>query len=464
MVSRTLLSRTAKGLVASILLAGLLPSAGFAQAAAPKKELSDKVSSGLTKLSELMEAKNFDAALAIINPLIPTSAPNSYDLALLSQIKAQLLLQKSDFAGAIKPLEVAYGLGQTYGYFDNRQLLELSYYLAQLYYQEGSNAKDREVQKANLDKAYGFISSYLKESETVNPEAQAFAASLLYTRAIVDPDNVDKKLLGEAQAQAQEGLYSDLKPKDNFYVLILAALQQFGKNEEAAELLELLVSQHPENKQYWQQLAASYLNLAAEAEGKSDTKRVRQWNIRTIVTIERAQELGIMNEPKDNFNLVGLYFNIERFDDAIRLLEKGLSDGSIEGSQRNWELLASSYQQVNKELKAVEVLKQASALFPEAGSLEFQIANIYYSIDKIKEAYTHGLKAVEKGNLSNLPQVQMFVAYLAYELQDYDVALQQAEAAAGANSDPNSSANGLLKAIKEAIAERDASRKANESK
>lgn len=459
MVSHSTLSRTAKSLVVSLLLAGTLPHASFAQDA-PKKELSERVSSGLAKLSELMEAKSYDAALAIINPLIPTSPPNSYDLALLSQIKAQLLLMKSDFQASIPPLETAYNLGKQYGYFDNRQLLELGYYLAQLYYQEGSGAKDPAMQRAALDKAYNYIRSYLAESESVNPDAQVFAASLLYTRATLDPENVDKTLLKQAQDQAQEGLYSSIKPRDNFYVLILAALQQFGKNEQAAELLELLVSQQPDNRQYWQQLAASYLNLAAEAEAAGEPKRVRQYNIRTIVTIERAQELGIMTDPKDNFNLVGLYFNIERFDDAIVLLEKGLADGSIEGTQRNWELLSSSYQQVRKELKAVEVLKRASEIFPDAGSLEFQIANIYYSIDKLKEAYQHGLTALEKGNLSNPPQVQMFVAYLGYELQEYEVALKQATAAAEAAPGEDSTASRLLTAIKEAMNEREASRKA----
>ena len=168
-----------------------------------------------------------------------------------------------------------------------------------------------------------------------------------------------------------------------------------------------------------------------------------------------------MTEPKDNFNLVGLYFNIERFDDAIRLLEDGLKNDRIENTQRNWELLASSYQQVNKELRAIETLKQAAKLYPSAGSLEFQIANIYYAIDNLREAYTHGLIALEKGSLNNTAQTNMFVAYLAYELQDYEVALVQAEAAAAAENDPNSSANRLLGAIRDAIREREATRRAS---
>ena len=453
-------SRTARLTSIILLLCSASPTLSFSQSEPPRRELTERVSTALQKLSEFMEAKNYDGALAMINPLIPTAAANSFDLALLSQIKAQVLLMKSDFPAAIPPLETAYNLGRTYNFFEPRQLNELSYYLAQLYYQEGSAAKDINLQRATLEKASTFISDYLANSEKPNPDAPVFAASLLYTRATLDPENVDEALLQEAMNLAREGLYAELEPKDNLYVLILAALQQFGRNEDAAEILEFLVKRNPTNRQYWGQLAATYLALGAD-EKVVDPSQIRQWNIRTIVTIERAQAVGIMTEPKDNFNLVGLYFNIERFDDAIRLLEDGLKNDRIENTQRNWELLASSYQQVNKELRAIETLKQAAKLYPSAGSLEFQIANIYYAIDNLREAYTHGLIALEKGSLNNTAQTNMFVAYLAYELQDYEVALVQAEAAAAAENDPNSSANRLLGAIRDAIREREATRRAS---
>ena len=334
-------SRTARLTSIILLLCSASPTLSFSQSEPPRRELTERVSTALQKLSEFMEAKNYDGALAMINPLIPTAAANSFDLALLSQIKAQVLLMKSDFPAAIPPLETAYNLGRTYNFFEPRQLNELSYYLAQLYYQEGSAAKDINLQRATLEKASTFIRDYLANSEKPNPDAPVFAASLLYTRATLDPENVDEALLQEAMNLAREGLYAELEPKDNLYVLILAALQQFGRNEDAAEILEFLVKRNPTNRQYWGQLAATYLALGAD-EKVVDPSQIRQWNIRTIVTIERAQAVGIMTEPKDNFNLVGLYFNIERFDDAIRLLEDGLKNDRIENTQRNWELLASS--------------------------------------------------------------------------------------------------------------------------
>src|SRR5690606_7036120 len=101
----------------------------------------------------------------------------------------------------------------------------------------------------------------------------------------------------------EQGLTLSIKPRETFYVLILAALQQEEKNKEAAELLELLVTLNPTSKQYWQQLQATYLNLANSAK---DPDEALEWNVRTIVTIERAQKLGILDEARDHFNVVGI--------------------------------------------------------------------------------------------------------------------------------------------------------------
>jgi hypothetical protein len=267
----------------------------------------------------------------------------------------------------------------------------------------------------------------------------------------MDDNNTDTELLMEAQRIAERGLLMSLKPKESFYVLILAALQQDGKNKEAAELLELLVRQNPTNKQYWQQLQASYLNLANESPEGS-----REWleyNIRTVLTIDRAQKLGILDNPRDHFNRVGILMNIQQFDEAIALLKEGLSSGKIEDTQQNWEYLASSYQQVHKELAAIDALQTAAAKFPGNGEIDFRIANIYYLMDQMENAYKSGLKSLEKGNLKNRNAVLMFVAYMGYELKKYDDVLPIIQEALDAGADR---AEGLHKAITSAIEERKA--------
>lgn len=456
------LIRRSKGLLAAALLLlglpGLVSAAQQQQSTGPSKDFSEGVSRELSKLREFYDAQNYDGALTLITGLLANATPESYDQAWLSQTQAQLLLQKGEFAQAIKPLETMITLGDKYAFFEPALITEYVYYLAQLYYQEASNSSNGTLamRKPLADKAIQYIQRWLRDNPGTNLDNHTQATSMLYNLAVFDADNPDPQLLNAAVAQADKGLLMSPQPRDTLYLLKLAALSQQNKLKEATELLEYLLTKDPSNRQYWPQLAASYLGLAGETKVPSEQF---EYNLRAILTIERAQKAGLMNSPRENFNLVGLYINMQRFYEAIDLLEAGLRNGTIEGSQQNWEFLASSYQQVNKDMKAIETLKEAATLFPEAGTLEYQIANIYYSFDRTREALQHALVALQKGNLARAQQVRIFVGYLAYELKEFETGrdiLQQA-----LKEDPNSKeVSRLLKATEDIIAEREQALKA----
>lgn len=430
----------------ALMAAGLglaLPAGLLAQqekSTGPKKELTEKVSEELPKIRTQIDGKNFDAALAIIDSLLRTVLPDSYDLAVLSQVKAQILLNKGEYAKSIQPLETALQVSEKNGYFEPKVSLEFTYYLAQLYAQEATNTKDPAALRKNYSKAAEYIERWIKSSPKPDPEKQLFFTSILYNLAQVDANNVDMALIKRTEAEAEKGLRMSIKPKDAFYVLLLASMQQQNKTKESAELLELLIKNFPNNKNYWQQLAGTYLNL--------------QQDVRAALTIERAQKFDAMNTPKDNFNLVGIYFNMGQFEQAIDLLVKGLKDGSIEKEQRNYELLAAAYQQIKKEQSAIETLKEAIQLFPNSGSLYLQVAQMNYSLDKLDEAYVYAKQAVTK-KLDKPWQAQTFLAYVCYELKKLDEALTAINIAV-ANPEGSKDAERLKKAIEDSIKERDA--------
>lgn len=457
MIRTTLFSRLLRTTGLALALIGLVPAVAHAQRDdAPKKEISDDVSEALGKIQELTEAKQWDETLAIINEQLIGAKPESYDTMVLKQIKIQVLLTKEMYAEAIAPMEDILRMGMAYDFMDQKRFLEFNQILSQLYFQEAMDIKGTtppEVRQKTeyLQKAYETIKIYLAENETPTEDSLSFAATMIYTQATMDESNTDTDMLNEARDIAEKGLLMSANPRESFYVLILAALQQDEKNEEAAEILELLVRQKPTNKQYWQQLQATYLNLANDApEGSKESV---EWNIRTVLTIDRAQELGILDEPRDHFNRVGILMNIQQFDQSIRYLVEGLKNGKIEDTQQNWEYLASSYQQVNKEMAAIDALQTAATKWPDQGELDFRIANIYYITDKLEDAYKAGNTALRKGNLKNRPAVLMFVAYMGYELKKYEDALVLAKEAVDAGADR---AEGLYDAIEGAIEERQA--------
>lgn len=422
------LPRRLIALLAALALTVALP----AQQAQRDYQPSDATADALPKYKEAMDAKppNYAGALAILNNLLAKVPADSYDAALIHQYRMQVFLQQGEFAKAIEPMERSLTLSESNKptFFDERITRELYYFLVQLYFQEASQLKNNTLAITYYDKADKAMAHWLKITPQTNAEAQLIYAQLLFSRGMINAAHPDHDLLKRAIEQVDIGLKLTTRPKDTFYVLKLVCLNQLDRYEEASELLEMLVKLKPDNTAYWQQLAAIYLTIAANNEGK-DQQKARENNIRSIVTIERAQANGFMNTRKDHYNLIGIYFNISQYEKAAELLERGLKSDQIENDPKNWELLALCYQQLQRPLKGVDALKEGTKAFPTSGQLEFLIAQAYTSLDKPQDALTHIQAAIAKGGLAKPYQAYLSLAYTAYSLQQYDIALNAARKA-----------------------------------
>ena len=440
----------------------------------PAAELSDATSEKLQDLKPLEDAGKLDEAIALVDSLLATVPANSFDRAVLSQSKATYLFRKNDTTSrfaAIEPLQTALNLSDTYGFFEAKANQQLRFYIANLCFERGAINKDPTAQRGDYDTARTVIERWIEVAQT-DPSAlpppspaansmenaEMFYAQLLYTEANLDPKHVDLDLIKKALVETEKGLRSAVAPNDNLYVLQLATLQQLGHYADAADVLEFILKTKPDNKSYWQQLTAFYAALANEAIKDKDEKKAFEYNLRAIVTIERAHKYGALNRPEDNFELFSLYFNIGQYQQGAELLESGLHDGSIKSSPGNWVLLADAYQQLHKESKAVEVLHETAQLFPQNGQFNFLAAQIFYGMDKTADALADIQACVAKGGGDQPAQAWLFYAYLAIELQKFELAGQAVESAAQyphSASDDKTIAS-LRDAVKSAIAQRDA--------
>jgi tetratricopeptide (TPR) repeat protein len=458
-----------------VLLLAVFFSTGFITARAdddkPRPELTEATSDKLQELKPLEDANKMDEAMALVDSLLATADPTSFDRAVLSRIKATYLFRKNDPGArfvAIDFLQTALKLSDTYGYFEAKDAQQLRYYISNLCFERGTNSKDPDVQLADYTTARTVIERWIEVNNTdptaIPPTADAvenaelFYAQLLYTIATMDSKHVDTELIKKSLAETEKGLRSAARPNDNLYVLKLATLQQLGDYTDAADVLESILKSKPENKSYWQQLTAFYAILASNAEKARDKRLAFEYNLRAIVTIERAHKYGAMNKPEDNFELFSLYFNIGQYQQGAELLASGLHDGSIKSTQNNWVLLADAYQQLHNDSKAVDVLHETAKLFPETGQFNFLAAQILYGLNKTADALADIQACVARDGGEKPAQSWLFYAYLAMELQKFELAGQAVESAdkyPHTTSDDKTIAN-LREAVKSAIAQRDA--------
>jgi tetratricopeptide (TPR) repeat protein len=307
-----------------VALLGMLSLAVTLPAQRPARDysLSDSTSEVLPKFKVAADAKNYDGAIAILDAQIAKVPADSYDAATLYQIKVQTLFQKGEFAKAIEPMDRALALSEAKNptYFDERVTRDLLNFLAQLYVQEAVGSKNPAVAAKLFEKADGTMKKWLKLTPNSTPDAQLLYANLLYAWAVQNPEKPDVALIQRSLDETERGMHLSTHPKDTFYVLKLAALQQLGRTAETAEMFELLIKQKPDTATYYQQLAGTYLSTGQD--------------LRAALTIERAQAHGHMATAQYNFNLVGIYFNLGQYEKAADLLEAGLKSGKIENEQK----------------------------------------------------------------------------------------------------------------------------------
>jgi tetratricopeptide (TPR) repeat protein len=411
---------------ALLLLAFALPLSAVAAAEQKPEDhqISEKVSEGLGKIKPLTDAKNWDAAIALIDELLKVAKTGgTYEEAVLYDIKAKIYLQKPDFPKAIDPMERTLKMSEGKDYFDEPYKIELSRYLTQLYYQEAlapNRAKDLQAQY--LAKATDYMKRVIDSAKGhATVEDTMLYAGILYNRAAMNPEKVDLGLIKQAQVAVEGALRSSIAPKKELYDFLAATLSQQSDYIRLAEVLELLVKQNPNSNQYWQQLAAVYLQLGNDDKNKDKSL---ENNVRAILAMERAQAVGQMKTPKDNYNLASIYLLIGQIEQGCEMLDVGLRNKTIDQDPKTWELLAYYYQQVDKQAKAIDVLKLAGERYPKMGTFDYSAAQIYYSIDKMEDAYKQASAALAKGGLGEKEgAVWQFLAYAAFETGKLDEAL-----------------------------------------
>jgi tetratricopeptide (TPR) repeat protein len=457
------------GLATLALLLSCTPSASLGQA--PKQgggqkqppSISEKTSEAFSKLRPLQETQNYKGMLDVLDKV--EFKPNSYDEALILDMKAKIFAMTNQFSKAIGPWERSIELSDKYQYFSEKQTLDTVSLLAQLYGQEGSTTKVPAQQQQYFGKAITYFRRFIKGTKNPTPETMMAYASILYYRATADQNKVDQALLKEAREVVERGLTSSIKPKDGFYQLLLTLQQQQNDLAGSADILELLLQQNPSKKDFWQLLMASYLQLS-DKEGKKNATVGREYLIRAIITCERAQALGHMKTPKDSMNLVSLYLMANQFSRGTELLYTGMKSGAIDSEAANWQVLGRYYLEANMNQRAIEVLQEASRLFPKNGEIELQIAQIHIQMENNKEALRHAKLAAQKGNFERTKPFSVYylIAYTAYDMGEIDEAKAAVEKAGQFEESKKDAQFPRLKGvIDEAIAERE-SRKSDKSK
>ncbi|MDR3229296.1 MAG: hypothetical protein LBT53_07805 [Puniceicoccales bacterium] len=390
-----------------------------AAAPAPKPRLSERAAEKLEPLKKLLDANDLNGLLALADEILAAAEPASFDQALFSQIRGQILLNLKQYPAAIAPLETALNLGETRAYFGRAEILNLLQTLSQVYYQEAAETKDTAARLRNYSLAIARIRRWTELSLRPTAETRLYTATLLYSAAAAaNPEKPDPAKLREALAEADESLLLRRAPHEQTLILAAAVHQQLGDTTAAADTIERLAAINPASALYWQQLFGAYSILANEAKHPRDQKK---WRLRMLLTLERAAERGHLGTAADLNNKIALLFVLGQFDRAAALLEDALDTAKLPVTRQNGELLAAAWQRNGATARAVAALRKAVEKLPADGALRLTLARILRDNGDTAAAYAQARQAAAT-KLDKPAAALLFLAHLAYELRDFAAA------------------------------------------
>lgn len=361
-------------------------AAAFAQEAKkPEREtrrtpaLRNAVYEKLSEAQVAAEAKDLGTAKAILDEMIANSgskALNSYELANVYNLYAFIQYSREDYAGALRSYE------KVVSQPDIPLAMEINtrFTIAQLYFVQ-------EQWKKGIDA----LLKWFAMTETPNANAYILLAQGYYQVKDYDKalTNVDKAISMSKAA--------DKVPKEQWFNL--ARFLYFEKNDvkNTVRVLEELLNYYPK-KEYWVQISHMY--------GEQD-KTTNQ-----LAAMETAYVQSMLDKDNEQVTMAYLYLNADVPYKAAKVMDKGLSNNSIEGKSKNWELTGNAWRQAQELDKAIPAM-EAAASKSSKGELYARLGNIYLDNDDFNKAITAINKGLSRGGVKR-PDTARLVLGMAY--------------------------------------------------
>ncbi len=171
--------------------------------------------------------------------------------------------------------------------------------------------------------------------------------------------------------------------KEQWYALLNYLYYEQENWPKVLEILEVLVKNWPK-RDYWYRLAGIYGQEGNEAK--------------QLHSLEAAYRGGYLDREKDFTTLAGLLMQAEIPYRAAVILDKGINDGLVEKTARNWRSLGQAWQLSQETDKAIAALKASGAL-DDNGRVYEQLASLYLEKEQFKSCVSAADSALKKGGL-----------------------------------------------------------------
>ncbi len=238
----------------------------------------------------------------------------------------------------------------------------------------------------------------LQDPQFINADHYAFIATVQYTDKKYDDSlkNIRKAI----------ALYREKGqiPKENWFSIEMAIEYDRENYKKVAEILEVLVREYPKTS-YWKQLAGIYNLIKKEKE--------------SVYLTDAAYVAGALDKEPELLNLVYMMLGEGYSYRAAKILEQAIKEEVVEPTSKNLDTLATAWQLSQETDKSIAVLKEAAEKSDD-GNLYAKLAGNYVDRDKNKQAIEAGEKALSRGGIKRIDQLQVVMGMANANLGNWE--------------------------------------------
>jgi len=346
--------------------------------------MSEAVYKKLLEAQELIEARNYDQGLAVLNAMAAQPKLTSYEKAQIYNFYAYTYFTLERYNDALRYYQMVIAEP------DNTPALMLNtlYTVAQLYF---------------------IMEDYKNAIDSINRWFQAapeptLNAYMLLGQAYYQQEQFKEALTPLRTAHTMVKQRGD-KPTETLLLLMQNIYLQLEDYRNMIGVLRELVVSYPK-ADHWRSLSAAY---------SSTEEYPKQMSI-----LEMLYESGNL-EGRSQLNLANLYLMHDAPYKAAKVLDAGIKSGDIEVTERNLQLLAQSWAQSQEIQKSIEPLVRASRIAKD-GNIHLRLAQSYIGLDRYEEAAEAVTAGLKLGGIDRPDQANLMLGMALFELQKFEAA------------------------------------------
>ena len=342
--------------------------------------VSERTYKKLKKVESFIEEKAYPDAISLLKSLESSSASRKYELTLIYQAYGYIYYESNKTAKAIDYFEKA----QQLNFAPAATLQNIRINLIQLY-----------AIQDNPGKAIAHFETWISKAESPQGHMLALGGSL-YAKL---------KKYDLAIQYLKRAIASSKPAQESWYRSLLSVYYQREDYVAAIDLLQELIQQYPDNKEYWAQLFSGFY--------------AQQKHHKALSVLELGYTKELLISQDDITNLAKLYLFLGTPMKAVKLVNDELKSGRLPENKNNLELLANAYLHARQTAQSASAYRKLSQKIADP-EYAVKAARLFIDARQWKEALDT-LDTIQNDNTQNTKpgQLQLLKGIALLELKQF---------------------------------------------